>query len=764
MKANYQDASLPVELRVNDLLGRLTLAEKVGQVALPLGWAAWEKRAGALVVSDLFRPLLGGDGLGMLYGVLRADPWTGRTLETGLNPREGAEATNLLQRFAIENTRHGIPLLFVEECVQGVMANGSTIFPPGLTMASTWNTELLERVAQAVRAEATCRGITIALGPVLDLLRDPRWSRAEEMLGEDPHLATQLGLALLRGLQNLTNPAERPLLATLKHFAAHGEPEGGHNAAPAHIGARELHEVLLAPFRAAIREGGARVVMSSYNEVDGQPCSGSRELLTGILRDDWKFNGIVVSDCYSVEGLVNHGVATDAQAAGALAISAGLDSVMTDIESFQKMQVAAAVQAGQLRGADLDESVRRILRLKFSLGLFENPYVDAGLPPAIVGCPAHVELCRQTAREGIVLLKNENQLLPLAKELPVIAVIGPNADNPCRLFGHYVGPQPRAKVKTVLDGIREAVSPRTVVRYARGCEIRNPSRDGIAEAVTAAAGASVAIVVIGGSSGRDYGVQHAVTGAAIATGSADIDCGEGHDRSDLTLLGGQLELLQALQATGTPLVVVYLAGRPLQMDWAAQHAPALLTAWYPGEQGGAAIADVLFGDYNPAGRLPVSIPRSVGQLPIYYNHKPSARRDYITESCQPQFPFGFGLSYTTFAYRDLCIEPAAIPVTGRATVSVTVTNTGTRAGHEVVQLYVTDVLASTTRPVRELKAFGRVHLQPGDSQTVRLELPAQRLELLDAAMRWVVEPGQFRIHVGSNQTDGLTGLLQVLPA
>ncbi len=762
MKLPYQNSSLPIDRRTSDLLNRLSTEEKIGQLAHPLSWEAWERRPGAIEVSARFKPVLAGHGVGILYAVLRADPWTQHTLETGLSPAEGAQAVNAIQRFAIENTRWGIPLLFSEECVQGFMALGSTVFPTGAFLASTWNEPLIEQVARAVGVEARSEGVTIGLGPILDLAREPRWSRVEESFGEDPYLATRMGLAMVRGLQ-APGKDGRGFAATLKHFAAHGEPEGGHNSAPAHVGPRELHEVLLAAFRNVIREGGALGIMGSYNEIDGVPCSGSRAFLTDLLRLQWGFDGIVISDCGSVEMLIGHGVAADLQAACGKALHAGLNSVMTFPYQIEKLEMLEAVRSGKLQMADVDECARQVLQLKFRLGVFEHPYVDSR-PAEIVGCDAHRDLCRQVTREGIVLLTNRDGFLPLPKALRTIAVIGPNADRPANQFGHYAGPQPRESVSTVLDGIRAVADPSAEIRYARGCGVRDPSRAGFAEAVAAAKDADVAVVVVGGSSARRYSDAHAETGASVVSQNAEIEieCGEGMDRSELGLPGVQEELLHELAASGTPLVIVYIAGRPLNMNRAAEQARALLMAWYPGADGGRAIAEVLFGDYNPAGRLPVSVPRSVGQLPVYYNHKPTARKDYVFESGDPLFGFGYGLSYTTFRYDGLVVTPAAIAPDGEAEVAVSVTNTGTRDGDDVVQLYARDLLASTTRPVRELKGFGRVHLRVGETKRVVLRLRAADLTLLDETMQWVVEPGRFALAIGGSQEAALTGFLDVV--
>lgn len=763
MKYPYQDSSLSCSGRVSDLLRRMSVEEKIGQLAQPLAWDAWERRDGRAVLSESFKPVIGGAGVGVLYAVLRACPWTDRTLATGLKPHEAPAVVNMLQRHAIESTRWGIPLLFCEECVHGFMALGTTVFPPGLFLASTWNEALVGEAARVAGTEARAEGVTIGLGPILDLARDPRWSRVEESFGEDPWLASRMGVAMVKAFQGAEPGSGRGFASTLKHFAAHGEPEGGHNSAPAHAGPRELHEVLLAPFRAAVR-AGAGAVMASYNEIDGIPCSGSRYYLTELLRREWGFGGIVMSDCGSVEMLVAHGVCADNRDAVGRCFHAGLNSIMTYPKALQRLGIREALEAGSFGMDDLDACVRDVLALKFRLGLFEHPYVDEKRVVEIVGSAGHRAVQERVTREGLILLKNEADFLPLAKTVRRVAVIGPNADRPSNQFGHYICPQPRDAVWSVLDGVRSVAGSAVEVLHARGCGVRDESREGFAEAVTAASGADVAIVVVGGSSARRYGEAHAETGASIIPTDAEveIECGEGMDRSDLGLPGVQEELLKAVAATGTPVVVVYIAGRPLDMRWAASHARALLVAWYPGAFGGKAVAEVLFGDYNPAGRLPVSIPRSAAQLPVYYNHKPTARKDYVFEPGDPLYGFGFGLSYTTFAYDALEIAPDVISTEGETQVSVRVTNTGLRDGDEVVQLYVTDVLASTTRPVRELRGFQRVHLAAGASTKVTIKLQARDLVILDEKMQWVVEPGKFRIAVGGSQQAAVTAELEVV--
>ncbi len=780
---SYRDANLPTEARLEDLIGRMTLEEKVNQLTQLPAWTAYQKTEFGIEITELFQVLLSGNGLGSLYGVIRADPWTAVTLETGLNPREAAETVNALQRLAIEGSRLGIPLLIGVDGSHGAQALYATVFPTQIGLASTWNTALVRSVGAAIATETRAMGGNATYSPVLDVARDPRWGRTEETFGEDPYLVSSLGVAVVQGLQGERLAQPTSVVATLKHFAAHGQPQGGHNSAPNNAGERELREVWLEPFAAALKAGAASV-MTAYNEVDGVPCSANRWLLSSLLREEYGFRGFVISDMGSIAMLhQGHRVAPDLARAAKLALEAGLDMEMngslsggafdqTLLESVQTGSVQSGsaqsdpTQAGSVSESLVDLAVARILRVKFELGLFEQPYVDPERAERLVACLEHRDLALEAAREGIVLLKNEGSVLPLSKSLGRVAVIGPNADSIYNQLGDYTAPQRREDVVTVLDGLRAMLGSDAEVQYARGCGVRDPSTAGFTEAISLARASDVAILVLGGSSARDFGdeAHDTLTGAAVmrAGNSGDMESGEGFDRADLGLLGVQLELLKQIHATGTPVVLVLINGRPLALEWASEHVPAILEAWYPGSQGGTAIGEVLFGDINPAGRLPISFPRSVGQLPIFYNHKPSvAGKRYVEMDGRALYPFGHGLSYTSFAYANLRLEPAAIRADQAATVFVEVTNSGARAGNEVVQLYLRDEYASVTRPLRELKGFERIHLESGETKTVRFELGFDELSLWDASLRRVVEPGTFRVMVGGNQFDVLEATLEV---
>ncbi|TXK24929.1 beta-glucosidase [Pontibacter qinzhouensis] len=752
----YKNSKAATSERVNDLLGRMTVEEKVGQLSTLLGWEMYDKQPKKVTTSAAFRKAVDERHIGMLWATLRADPWTQKTLTTGLNPALAAEATNALQKYVVEKTRLGIPLLLAEECPHGHMAIGTTVFPTSIGQSSTWNPALIQRMATAIAAEARVQGAHIGYGPVLDLAREPRWSRVEETYGEDPVLNSQMGIAMVKGFQGDNLKSGVNVISTLKHFTAYGVPEGGHNGGSISTGHRELHQSFLPPFQAAVK-AGALSVMTAYNSIDGVPCSSNEFLLSDLLRKQWGFNGFTVSDLGSISGLVSsHKVAATPADAAALAINAGLDADLSGY-GYDKA-LLDALKAGQVKEEVLNEAVSRVLRLKFEMGLFENPYVDAKKAAKLVRNTNHVQLARQVAQESVVLLKNE-EVLPLSKNLKSIAVIGPNADNMYNQLGDYTAPQSESNIVTVLKGIQNKVGANTKVNYVKGCAIRDTTAANIVEAVAAARNAEVAVVVLGGSSARDFKTEYQSTGAATVTAAAgaeaisDMESGEGYDRATLDLLGKQLELLQAVVKTGTPVVVVLIKGRPLNLNWMAAHVPAILDAWYPGQEGGNAIADVLFGDYNPAGRLPISVPKHVGQLPVYYNAKRPAPHDYVETDAKPLYSFGHGLSYSKFDYSQLEVSTAEEQGSIQVKVQVTVKNNGSRDGDEVVQLYLRDNVSSTVTPAKQLKKFQRVHLKAGEQKTVELELNAEDLMLLDTKMQWVVEPGKFTIMVGASSED-----------
>jgi beta-glucosidase len=616
-----------------------------------------------------------------------------------------------------------------------------------------------------IRAQMMAVGVRQGFSPVLDVARDPRWGRIEETYGEDPYLVAVMGTTFVKGLQG--EDIKQGVVATLKHFVGYGKSEGGLNWAPADIPPRMLREVYLYPFERAIKEGGALSVMNAYSEIDGVPCGASTELLTDILRNEWGFEGVVVSDYYAVDSLQSyHRAAPDKANAARLALTAGVDSELPMHDCYAQ-PLKEQVEKGMVSEKLIDRAVFRMLRLKFMMGLFENPYVKAEEAARIFDLPEHRTLALETARKSIVLLKNENEILPLDRNIKTIAIIGPNADVQRNLLGDYTypahieitimaaeatGAQPPAPderadhvtvpVVTILEGIKAKLGKDTRMLYAVGCEYNSASKDGFPEAVEAAQAADIAIVVVGGKSGL----------------TPDCTCGELRDSAELRLPGVQDDLVRAIYETGTPVVLVLVDGRPLALGWIIEKIPAIIEAWLPGEEGGNAVADVLFGDYNPGGKLPISFPAKVGQIPVYYGHKPSGGRsqfwgDYVDSSTSPTFEFGYGLSYTTFNFSNLRVEPDRISLTGKVSLKAEIENSGNRAGEEVAQLYIKDVVASITRPVKELKGFKRIALKPGETRTVEFELSAESLGFYDRNMEFTIEPGVFKVMVGRSSGD-----------
>ena len=744
----YKDPSLSIDIRLSDLLSRMTLEEKVGQLLCPLGWEMYEIHGNEVCPSGKFKQLIKERNVGMLWATYRADPWTKKTLANGLNPEMAAKAGNALQKYVMENTRLGIPMFLAEEAPHGHMAIGATVFPTGIGMAATWSPELVKEVGQVIAKEIRSQGGHISYGPVLDLTRDPRWSRVEETFGEDPVLSGTLGASMVDGLGGGNLSQKYATIATLKHFLAYAVPEGGQNGNYASVGIRDLHQNFLPPFRKAI-DAGALSVMTSYNSIDGIPCTSNHYLLTQLLRNEWKFRGFVVSDLYSIEGIhESHFVAPTKENAAIQSVTAGVD---VDLGGDAYTNLCHAVQSGQMDKTVIDTAVCRVLRMKFEMGLFEHPYVDPKIAAKTVRRKEHIELARKIAQSSITLLKNENSILPLSKMINKVAVIGPNADNRYNMLGDYTAPQEDSNVKTVLDGIITKLSP-SRVEYVRGCAIRDTTVNEIEQAIEAARRSEVVIVVVGGSSARDFKTSYKETGAAVAEeGSvSDMECGEGFDRASLSLLGRQQELLESLQKTGKPLIVVYIEGRPLEKNWASEYADALLTAYYPGQEGGNAIADVLFGDYNPSGRLPISVPRSVGQIPVYYNQKAPRNHDYVEVSSSPLYSFGYGMSYTTFEYSDLQV----VQKSARCfEVSFKVKNTGKYDGEEVSQLYMRDEYASVVQPMKQLKHFERFHLKKGEEKKVTFVLTEEDFFLVNYTLKKVVESGTFQVMIGSSSDD-----------
>jgi beta-glucosidase len=750
----YRDSKLPVEQRVADLLSRMTLEEKIAQLVgtwqsnLPQGSSGVFVDASGNFLPDRAAVALK-NGLGEM-----TRPSTHR------GPREEADFTNTVQKWLRENTRLGIPVIFHEECLHGEAAPGGTSYPQAIGLASTWDPSLVHDVFEATAAEVRARGAQQCLTPVLDLARDPRWGRTEETYGEDPYLVSRIGVAAIEGFEGPAPFVDKThVIATAKHFAVHGQPEGGTNAAPANYSERVIREYFLLPFQRAVEEAGVDSVMASYNEIDGIPSHSNKRLLDGILRQEWGFRGMVVSDYFGIIQLrtLHHVVDTDA-AAAKMALEAGVDVELPSADAFTHLE--DMVKSGEVSEMYIDRAVARVLRMKFLTGLFEDPYVDPDYAEKITNDAEHRELALKAARETLTLLKNDGNLLPLDKtKYKRIAVIGPNAADVH--LGGYSG-EPTHSV-SILQGIKDKVGSSAEVLYSEGCKITetppvweadkvvlgDPALNAkrIQEAVKVAQKADVIILALGGNeqtSREEWAENHL------------------GDRDNLDLLGNQDDLARAMLATGKPVVVVLLHGRPNSINYIAGHVPAILDGWYVGQEGGTAVADVLFGDYNPGGHLPITVPRSVGQLPDYYYQKPSAKRGFLDDSVKPLYPFGWGLSYSTFAYSNLRLAPATIGTQGDTTVSVDIKNTSNVRGDEVVQLYIRDEVSSVTRPVEELRGFQRVTLNPGETRTVDFKLGFAGLSFLNRDMHRVVEPGAFKIMVGSNSVDLMSAELKVV--
>ncbi len=745
----YRNPALSAERRAQDLLSRMTLEEKAGQML-----CIWQQKPKTLVDADgnfdsakANESFKDGHGLGQI----------GRPSDAGkgLGPSQMAETTNAIQKFFIENTRLGIPVVFHEECLHGHAAVGGTSFPQPIALGATFNTDLVKSIFTVTALEARSRGAHQALTPVVDVSRDPRWGRVEETYGEDPFLVSRMGIAAVRGFQgDATFRDKTHLIATLKHFVGHGQPESGMNCAPANVSLRLLRETFLYSFKEALQKAGAISVMPSYNEVDGVPSHANKWLLRDVLRTEFGFKGYTVSDYFAIWELGyrpdthGHFVAADKKESCRLAVEAGVNIELPDPDCY--LHLVELVKKRILKESQLDKLVAPMLLWKFKLGLFDDPYVDPAEAERIVGCDDHRQLARQSACEVITLLKNEDGLAPLdLSKYRTIAVIGPNANR--TLLGGYSG-VPKHEV-TVFEGIRARVGSHAEVIYSEGCKITiggnwnqdavvpsDPEEDRkqIAEAVEVAKQADVIILAIGGNeqtSREAWGLNHM------------------GDRASLDLIGRQEELVRAMLATGKPVVALLYNGRPLSINYLVQNVPVIFECWYLGQENGHAVADVLFGDVNPSGKLPITIPRSAGHLPVFYNYKPSARRGYLFDDVSPLYAFGYGLSYTTFAISNVRLGKKTIRVNGSTRVIADVTNTGKREGAEVVQMYIRDVVSSVTRPVKELKGFHKVTLRPGENKTVPFDITPDLLAFYGVNMKYLVEPGEFFIMIGNSSRD-----------
>ncbi len=780
----YKDSSLPIDQRVEDLLGRMTLEEKVAQLY-------------GIMPMAFFGP--GGLDEAKMQGLIPhgVGQISGLAMLGDTQIKSAAENANQIQRYLVEKTRLGIPAIFHNEALNGLVAPEAVNFPTAIGLSATWTPELVEQMTDVIRQQMVAVGTRQALSPVMDIARDARWGRVHETYGEDPYLCGAMSIAFVRGLQG--SDWREGVVATGKHFLGYGLTEGGLNCTATHVGERELYECFARPFEAAIREAGLASIMNSYSEIDGVPCGASKAVLTDLLRGKMGFEGYVVSDYFTVRRLFNQfHIAGDLQDAGVQALEAGLDVELPNPEGYPEL--VGAVRAGQVSEALVDQAVRRTLAWKFRLGLFEQPYAQVDQIPALFSDPQHRALSQQITAKSLVLLKNDG-LLPLRQDLGAVAVIGPHADSVRALFGWYSyppmvemirmmqNPQARAMfaaapdegqdppaagaaagrptmesladviaaedietfikgmypVVSVREAIQNLVSPNTKVIYEKGCDIAGDSTEGLAAAVEAARQADVAVLVLGDKS-------------SIFGGTT----GEGQDRASLALPGVQQQLLEAVWATGTPTVLVLINGRPLAINWAAEHVPAILEAWYPGQEGGAAIAGALLGEINPGGKLPVTIPRSEGQIPIYHYHKmgsgyqrpeENTLTQYTDMSITPLYAFGHGLSYTRFEYGNLRFSADQVDSRGQVQISCDVANTGSVAGDQVVQLYLRDRHARVTRPVQELAGFKRVELAPGAACTVTFTVEMRQLGFYDRDMRFVVEPGHIDVMIGGSSDD-----------
>ena len=742
----YKDASLPIADRVADLLPRMTLEEKVEQLA-----TGWENRIEVIDPTGTYTTEQARKVIQSEWGA-----------EQKVTPRQMAILRNGVQRYLHEKSRLGIPALFYSEALHGLMEYGSTSFPETLSLASTWDPALVKRVFTAAGDEAGSRGVGQVFTPVLDLARDPRWGRTEETYGEDPYLVSRMGVAAIEGLQGDSFLISRHhVMATAKHFAVHGQPEGGTNTAPGNYSERVIRENFLVPFQAAVQEAHAGSVMASYNEIDGVPSHMNHWLLDKVLRQEWGFNGYIISDDYGIQMMAStHRVAYNTADAARLALAAGVDYDLSDGSAYRTLM--NQVKQGIVPESEVDKAVAQVLAAKFRLGLFDNPYVDPEYAERVTNSEEHRKLALEAARKAIVLLKNEKDLLPLdLGKLKTIAVIGPNAAD-VHLGGYSRDP---GRGVSVLDGIRARVGNKATVLYSEGCRITNAPQGylgseannvelidpktqtaSIQAAVETARKADVAILVVGEneSTNREaYAEEHR------------------GDRDSLDLLGAQNDLVKAVVETGTPTVVLLLNGRPLSINYIAEKVPAILEGWYLGQEGGTGAAEVIFGDVNPGGKLPITFPHTVGALPDFYNHKPSDNRSYAFSTRQPLYAFGYGLSYTTFRFDNLRVEPAQILSGGTAKVNVDVTNTGKREGDEVAQLYVHQKVASVTQPVMQLKGFERITLKPGEKKTVEFTVTPEMLSILNIDMHRVVEPGVFELMAGPSSDKTSTVRLTV---
>ncbi|MBN1599149.1 MAG: glycoside hydrolase family 3 C-terminal domain-containing protein [Bacteroidales bacterium] len=712
----YQDPGIPVEKRVASLLDLMTVEEKIMQLDMFWGREVANMDGHEAVSFSLekTRLAMGTTGIGSVHDLYPLS----------------SEISNQIQKYAVEETRLGIPVLFIEEGLHGYCGLGSTSFPIPLQLAAAWDTALVKQVGRAIATDTRCHGTSMILAPVLGLARDPRWGRVEETFGEDPYLSAMNAVAIVRGMQGDTLSEHNTVIAEPKHFAVHSVPEAGSNIAPVYMGEREARNSFLFPFEKAVKIGKAKGIMAAYHELDGIPCVHNKWLLTDLLRDEWGFSGFVLADLGSIRMTVNsHRTVTDTAEAMAKTLKAGLNMQFYDFKHLSfKASVLEALEKNMLTEKDLNNAVADILRVKFLLGLFEDPYIDPALRENIFHSQESQKLALKAAQQGIVLLKNDNNVLPLTDNYKKIALIGSLAES--RYLGGYTNPADKGI--SILDALKQRAPDSYEINYEKGYGSGTDNSELITKAVALAKRSDVAVVVLG----------------------ENVEVvGEGKDRAKLDLDENQMSLIRAIKETGKPVVVVFFNGRPLTINWVSENIPAIIEAWFGGEKGGLAVADILLGNVNPSGKLPVSFPRSVGQVPFYYNHKPSSKHIYVDEKNTPLYAFGHGLSYTKFEYSDLKLSEEVITPDGSVEVNVKIKNTGDVAGTEVVQLYIRDKISSVTTPVKSLRGFQRIVLKPGEEGTVAFKLGFEELALWNSEMNREVEEGEFTIMVGSASDD-----------
>ena len=723
-------------MNIDEILANMTLEEKAAQLgSVPVEWLLDEN--GNLSEDKANKYI--NNGIGQITRLAGG---------SALTPEKAVIVGNQIQKFLVEKTRLSIPAMIHEECLSGYLAKGTTCFPQAIGMASTWEPELINKMTDIIRGQLRAMGAHQGLAPVLDVVRDQRWGRCEETFGEDPYLVARMAVSYVKGLQG--DDLKTGIVATLKHFAGHSDSEGGRNLAPVHIGKREFNDVFLFPFEAGVKEAKAGSVMNAYHDIDGVPCAASKELLTDILREKWGFDGIIVSDYGAIDMLRRfHFVAEDKMHAAKLSLEAGLDIELPSFDCYGQPLING-IKQGLIDEGILDVSVRRILRMKEKVGVFENNAVDIQKASTIADNKEYRELAREMAGKSIVMLKNDD-ILPLDKEEKSIAVIGPNADSFRNIYGDYAytahlnTDEPSVPTVTVLDGIKRKMGPGAKILYAQGCDLSDMSKSGFPDAIAAAQKADYVIMVMGEKSG-------------FAKGCIS---GEGNDTDELGLPGVQRDLIEEILKTGKPVILVLINGRPLALEWESKNVQAILEAWYPGEECGNALADVIFGDVNPSGKLPVSFPKNVGQIPINYSLKNSSIKNYVFSEFKPLYPFGHGLSYTKFEYENLMIRPVKEPHEGFE-ISFDIKNTGTVPGDEIAQLYVRDVVASIARPLKELKGFKRITAAPDETKKIVFTLFTEQLAFTGMNYDLIVEPGKYEVMIGSSSEDiRLTGSFEI---